>query len=134
MRIGKGKIGMSSDEVVAITSQHTGQNDSGRLFVGLPELSMGYANSPLPRNWNAPCARLPTFPLARHSLTIAVPVSVSPDIPDVTVMVTVVFTICALLLSGVPLAGIRWPHDMAHVFRPAMYSRHEPCDGLAVSI
>jgi hypothetical protein len=58
---------------------------------------------------------------------------VSPDIPDVTVMVTVVFTICALLLSGVSLAGIRWPHEMAHVFRPAMNSRNEPCDGLAIS-
>jgi len=68
---------MSSDEVVAITSQHTGQNDSGRLFVGLPELSMGYVNSPLPCHTNEPCARFPIVAVMLAVVQMAVPVSVS---------------------------------------------------------
>ena len=53
---------------------------------------------------------LPTVPDAFHASTMAWPVSVSPVMSVSMMRVTTVFTIAALLFSGVPLAGMRWPH------------------------
>lgn len=93
-----------------------------------------HPSAPVPQNENFPLARLPTAPDALHCSTMAEPLIVSLDMPDCMVSVTVCLTIATSLFSGVPLAGIRCPHDTDHSLRPARKVRHVPVEGDAVSI